>query len=243
MLADPRCLAEHIPARLDGYRLRQRLLDDRVGQARWVALAREHANQPSRRDVGGKSCQPTGAATHQLPRGLSLGVRIEAGNGGGHRLLSHPPLGELLAERPTGQPAAPMPGGHPRLGECLVVDQPDVGEPFQDDFGSLIRHSLAMQRRGQLSPRSGRAVEQSKADQPRHGFGVAGGILGIATVPRSGGPQKSTFTGLGPGLDGSLSESSFGPMPSFSLSFFSISSARSGLSRRNARTFSLPWPS
>ena len=33
------------------------------------------------------------------------------------------------------------------------------------------------------------------------------------------------------------------PMPSFSLIFFSISSARSGLSRRNLRAFSLPWPS
>ncbi len=37
--------------------------------------------------------------------------------------------------------------------------------------------------------------------------------------------------------------STWGPMPSFSRIFFSISLARSGLSRRKVRAFSLPWPS
>src|SRR5690606_29603088 len=42
---------------------------------------------------------------------------------------------------------------------------------------------------------------------------------------------------------GSAGASTLAPTPSFSLIFFSSSLARSGLSRRNARAFSLPWPS
>jgi hypothetical protein len=49
--------------------------------------------------------------------------------------------------------------------------------------------------------------------------------------------QKSTGAGSG------ASSLTRAPMPSFSLIFFSISLARSGLSRRKLRTFSLPWPS
>ena len=41
----------------------------------------------------------------------------------------------------------------------------------------------------------------------------------------------------------SVSASRRGPTPSFSLIRFSISLARSGLSRRKLRAFSLPWPS
>src|SRR6478672_2873077 len=53
------------------------------------------------------------------------------------------------------------------------------------------------------------------------------------------GPQKSTGTSA----TGSAGLSTCGPTPSFSLIFFSSSSARSGLSRRKVRAFSLPWPS
>ena len=52
--------------------------------------------------------------------------------------------------------------------------------------------------------------------------------------------QKST--GAGSTSIGAVT-SSRAPTPSFSLIFFSISSARSGLSRRKLRTFSLPCPS
>ena len=50
--------------------------------------------------------------------------------------------------------------------------------------------------------------------------------------------QKSTGTS-----ETSAGWSTRGPTPSFSLTFFSISSARSGLSLRKLRAFSLPWPS
>src|SRR5690606_8643702 len=52
--------------------------------------------------------------------------------------------------------------------------------------------------------------------------------------------QKSTGTSA---AGASPVASALGPTPSFSLVFFSISSARSGLSLRNFRAFSLPWPS
>src|SRR5690606_35083683 len=57
-------------------------------------------------------------------------------------------------------------------------------------------------------------------------------MLALLAPPARSSFQKST--------GGSTTVSICGPTPSFSLIFFSISSARSGLSLRNLRAFSLP---
>ena len=67
--------------------------------------------------------------------------------------------------------------------------------------------------------------------------GRCGRPFGSAHAAAAAAAQKST--GAGTTSIGAPS-STWAPMPSFSLIFFSISSARSGLSRRKLRTFSLP---
>jgi hypothetical protein len=63
-------------------------------------------------------------------------------------------------------------------------------------------------------------------------------LLRAGVPPAKRHAQKSTGAG-----SGSASASSWAPMPSFSLIFFSTSAATSGFSRMNLRAFSLPWPS
>ena len=65
-------------------------------------------------------------------------------------------------------------------------------------------------------------------------------VVGDPVVVRRTGGHRAQKSTTGPASAGA---SSLAPTPSFSLIFFSSSSARSGLSRRNARAFSLPWPS
>jgi len=69
--------------------------------------------------------------------------------------------------------------------------------------------------------------------------GRPGCLLSFVVHRPQGSAQKSTGTSA----TGSAGLSTCGPMPSFSLIFFSISSARSGLSLRKLRAFSLPCPS
>ena len=81
-------------------------------------------------------------------------------------------------------------------------------------------------------------ARRARARPARPGGGLARGSsrhTGRAAVaaPAAGAPSAAA---LG-------SASSRGPTPSFSLIFFSISLAMSGLSLRNVRAFSLPWPS
>ena len=140
-----------------------------------------------------------------------------------------------------------MLGAGDHVGQRRVVDQPHLGEPVQDPVGRVVRHAAATQHRGQFGPTARPAVELLQADPPGHGVRIARELVGVgrdraAAVlggPRSG--QKST--GTGSGTIGAPAESTRAPMPSFSLIFFSSSSARSGLSRRKLRTFSLPCPS
>ena len=121
---------------------------------------------------------------------------------------------------------------------------------------ALVRHRPPLESRRQLGAAAGALGQQPQADGARHRFGIAGMLLGISrnvaggtgVVGSAGGTpagarhdQKST--GAGSGSIGVPESSTRAPMPSFSLMRFSISSARSGLSRRNVRTFSLPWPS
>src|SRR5204863_6518745 len=71
-----------------------------------------------------------------------------------------------------------------------------------------------------------------RPDAPAAAADVPAATLGTARRPA---PDAGSLSGA--------SASRRGPTPSFSLIFFSISLARSGLSRRKFRAFSLPWPS
>src|SRR6185436_3689763 len=64
----------------------------------------------------------------------------------------------------------------------------------------------------------------------------------LAGTPLIGRPLIGTRL-VGAAATGSAGLSACGPTPSFSLIFFSSSSARSGLSFRKVRAFSLPCPS
>src|SRR3954466_201333 len=147
-----------------------------------------------------------------------------------------------------------MPGLHERLGVRPIVDQVDVTEPLENALGDVVRDSPLAQSLGQLAPASGCCGQQVEADRACDGLRIRVDLVvanaGGADERVSRGPdvphgQKSTGTAStgssvsSPGADVAGS-STRAPMPSFSLTFFSISSARSGLSRRNARAFSFP---
>src|SRR5690606_7654973 len=70
-------------------------------------------------------------------------------------------------------------------------------------------------------------------------------LLGLAlrSCHRLDRPAQKSSTPMGSSESSSAGASTFGPTPSFSRIFFSISLARSGLSLRKVREFSLPCPS
>lgn len=146
-----------------------------------------------------------------------------------------------------GQTPAALPGVDPGAGEGRVVDEPDLGEAVEQPVGDLGRDVALGERPGQLGPAARPVGEPAQQDLPGDVLGVLGRV--VAGVCRLGPPalagapgQKSTSLGSAAAAAGSATagSSTRGPTPYFSLTRFSISSARSGLSRRNARAFSLP---
>src|SRR3954467_7164200 len=150
-----------------------------------------------------------------------------------------------------------MPRLHKRFGVRRIVDQVDVTEPLEDALGDVVRDSPLAQSLGQLAPAARCRSQQVEADRARDGLRIRldlvvnlvvdeGACEGVSRSPGvAHGGQKSTgtaSTGSSVSSPGAIvaGSSTCAPMPSFSLIFFSISSARSGLSRRNARAFSFP---
>jgi hypothetical protein len=125
-----------------------------------------------------------------------------------------------------------------------VIDQANLGKAIEHCAGRVVRHPLATQRCRQLGSSPLPIGEQPKADGARDRHRVAGQVVLYSILGQRRHDacwhdnQKST--GAGSGWMGAPTSSNWAPMPSFSLIFFSISSARSGLSRRKPRTFSLP---
>ena len=182
-----------------------------------------------------------------------------------HLLGGDAALAQLGGERPAGQAAAVVPGLNPGPGEGGVVDQPYLGEPVEDGLGDLVRHPAAAQGAGQLCPRARRRGQQPQADlpgrrlpgparrcrrRPRSLPDTAGGAGQARVRWGARGTARRRIADHAPGpvarprpAAAAGSASRRGPTPSFSLIFFSISLARSGLSRRKVRAFSLPCPS
>jgi len=197
--------------------------------------------------------QVTGRGELRLP--------VHHGDGIAHQIVGDAPRPQLVLECPTGQPAPGVARFDPHAGVLRVVQQSDLLEPVEQALGHPLRHAPAGQVLTELCPGLGRGSELAQRDRPgdRHGVGVRGevgrrsgsGRLG----PSPGAPpwrsrhrygQKSTGAlafALASVRTSTAGASTRGPIPSFSLIFFSNSLARSGLSRRKARAFSLPWPS
>ena len=218
--------------------------------ARRVALAGEHADQPAlghaarssrpaRAACGGPAAGRSRARRRGRPRRAPPGDlavdalacaargRGPAGPARGRAGGTRPTTGRTRrrrSARPRSNRSSTRVGhvvGHPALGQRLGQLGPAarlVGQPAQQDLpGHLLRGPPADRPpRG----RSG-AASAAGAGRRRHRSEVDVGRLGRR--PRARRPCA--------------------PTPNFSLIFFSSSSARSGLSRRKARAFSLPWPS
>ena len=175
-----------------------------------------------------------------------------------------PALAQLHRDRPAGQPAlAMLRASAYACGERGIVDQAQLGEPVEHPgrprrrarprLRSAVASSVRLprptgQRRRQIDP-------GDRLGSPRSCPGSPGGSAGSvrrcdsADAGRAARPSGLTRFGRdralrsrpGPAARRSARRRPrVRPMPSFSLIFFSISSARSGLSRRKLRTFSLP---
>ena len=142
-------------------------------------------------------------------------------------------LGVVRRRRPVGPlPRIVRAPSGPRL--PTPTDLADLAECWPSWTVGTSRAALAHRD----SP--GRAV----GPHPGNTLGLSQGGRGAGqTVLRGlrfGGTHDQKSTGTS---ETSAGWSTRGPTPSFSLIFFSISSARSGLSLRKLRAFSLPWPS
>ena len=120
-------------------------------------------------------------------------------------------------------------------GSSIADDGPRIGDAVDAwSLDSMAANLAASSAMWAARARSSMAVGPAASCSPvaRCGGGVGPTKFGAATID-----QKSTGAGTG------SSRSMRAPTPSFSLMRFSISLATSGFSRRNVRTFSLPWPS
>ena len=209
-------------------------------------------------------------ASHQHPSGLDLVLVVDLVEDLAGDLVVDPLAAQLLGQRAAGQPATGLALRHPLAGEGGVVDQADLLEPVEQPGGDVVRHVAAGQLVGQLRAGAGppgQLVEQDLAGH-RLRVGVGAGVETLARLSclRSRPPLRGPCSAVTP-VDrvtairsrcrrgqyparrrearspARQAASTAGPMPSFSRIRFSSSLARSGLSRRKVRAFSLPWPS
>ena len=233
----------------------------RKHDARRVALAGQHPGQPADRDVAVEARDGAQLAAHQRPGGLDLVVGVDLVEGAAGHLVVDALAAQLLGQRPAGQALAGLPGLHPGARERRVVDQADLLEPVEQParrrssgtlfFASLPRSSARLRACPvSWSSRILRATASWSASGPASPDRRRPGPLGgrgpdAAAVCRraTAAAQKSIPVGSTGTAASSAGASTVGPTPSFSRICFSSSLARSGLSRRKVREFSLPWPS
>jgi hypothetical protein len=84
----------------------------------------------------------------------------------------HAALIQLSRQRAAAKTAAIMPGLDPGAREHRVVDESHLGEPAQDRFSRVVRHSPEPKRRRQLRSGPRRRCQLPQADQPRHDLGI-----------------------------------------------------------------------
>ena len=180
-------------------------------------------------------------------------LRVDLGQRQRGRLVVDPAAAELLAKSSAGQAPTGLPGPDEGPGELGVVDQTDLLEPVEHAGGHLRRRPLGAELGLQLGSAARRRRQRGQHDRAddrlrvgrRREVGVAARrrlvrparsvrpTRGTAVGPPSA--QKSTFASATEVIavtSTSAGASSLAPTPSFSWIFFSISSARSGLSCR-----------
>ncbi len=167
-----------------------------------------------------------------------LGARVALRRVARRRAPGHPTGLDgtgLARHRSVGRRPRPEPGGRRRSRRsgrrqgCRPRRDRGRTNPQPVDLGPL--GSSRRLRLGEHGRRPGQPLCGGRDARRRSRSGGE-----VVAVPRHG--QKLTGTS-----ETSAGWSTRGPTPSFSLTFFSISSARSGLSLRKVRAFSLPCPS
>ena len=230
----------------------QRGAHDLVGQPGRVALAGQQPDQPPRlhrrvKPASDRSRRSTSArAARARCRGRSGRRRLATASS------SMPRWRSLSGDRPPASPRSRCWAQRIPVGQRRVVDQADLGEPVEHPVGRVAGTPRLRSAVGQFGAGARPPVEQSQSRSTRAtASGSPGGrwsgrrrVPGVAASGRPCGCEA----GHGPAPSSPSSEvdrgrhrrrsaqlsSTRAPMPSFSLIFFSISSARSGLSRRKS---------
>ena len=216
-------------------------------------------DQPPGLDVGGRVAQRPSPPGHQRLRpararssGSIVGQRL------GDDLVGDPAPAQLVRHGAAGEPALALRRAPVRLcANAASSISPTSAKRSSTRVRRVVGHAPRAQRVGQFrrlrARRSSsrrqmiRATASGSAGGRCLGSGVGFGA-GRRTVRSADASRSPCCDALrsrpGPAAARpARSPSTRAPMPSFSLIRFSISSARSGLSRRKLRTFSLPWPS
>src|SRR5690606_20928763 len=199
---------------------------------------------PPAQSVGQLRAGPRGPREQPQADRLRLRLRVGVGarspgagllGAGGGPPPSRPAAPAASAARAPrrGAPSAVTPRPRPAVPIYAGLLLPDAGLRLPG-IGRVVRavsragrvgsvqaghHPVTSRRRAQTSPGRGTAA---LAPRP---------VTGVAEAEEAAAPEAPEEV------------SRRGPMPSFSLIFFSISSAMSGLFLRKFRAFSLPWPS
>src|SRR5690554_1589191 len=218
----------------------QYLACDTRGERRVVTLSSEHAHESTQSDLVLEAAHRAQALAHESFRKLLVALGLLVGEVREGRLsdrLVDTGAPQLEGERPGCEPPGrpPRRDEHPRVRG--IVEQPDFCKAIEHTLGDPGLDPLAGESLTELVATARGSIERSQGDRPRHLVGIRLGIVcrrsrarRLRDVPHRA--QKST--------GGSAGWSTWAPMPSFSLIFFSISAARSGLSRKKVREFSLP---
>ena len=223
--------------------------DDGSRHRRRISASSEQTEESPGLHAGLQSTQRGQFARHERRRGCLLAGGVDRRQCCPDRVLVDAAPPQLAGHRPRGQPALMVLRLRIVLRGHDIVDQAYIDEPVQNLIDCLVRHAFAAQRGRQFGPGPRSLGEQSQANGASDRCRIIRQIRWLPGLRRRPalarrhercGHDDQKSTGAGSGWIGAPASSNWAPMPSFSLIFFSISSARSGLSRRKLRTFSLP---
>lgn len=206
---------------------------DRADGGTAVTTPGQVASQPPGRDRERQPTKLLGTSQCQCGGPLDLVVLGDASQRDHLILRRYAPPGELTCEGTSGQTLIPMALADPLDRERSVVDVPDGLVPVEDAFGDLGIDPPPPQQFRQLVTGSRGLGEGTKHDEGSDALGV--GLVGlIGQGSRRGVHQASTA------CTGRSMTSAVTPIPMWLRMRSSISVARSGLSFRKVRAFSLP---